>query len=195
MNDQCARAASMMPLWMDHDLAADEQAWLDQHLTTCEECPSLLNHLKAIDGELTHLGRRLAAENPAPPGARAQISARFEQPEAQHNFFRLIPAVATAIAAGITLFSIGIGTPQKHTPPSGRAQNYFIEIPYLPPPSPQESLAVVRMEIRVGTLMSMGYRVAADPEAIVPAEVLVGEDGRAHAVHVLSDVQLTGAGD
>jgi hypothetical protein len=32
----------------------------------------------------------------------------------------------------------------------------------------------------------MGYKVSADPDRVVPAEVLVGEDGRAHAVRLMS---------
>ncbi len=194
MNDECARAAWLMPLLLDRDLAGEDNAWLDRHLAACAECRSLLDRIGAMDGEVTELGRRIAIDHPAPAAARTQIAARIDGLPAQRGILRWIPAVATAIAAAIALFSVGTGTPKKETP-SARTQDYFIEIPYLPPPAPQENLAVVRMEIRVGTLMSMGYRVTADPEALVPAEVLVGEDGRAHAVRVLSDVQLTGTGD
>jgi hypothetical protein len=41
----------------------------------------------------------------------------------------------------------------------------------------------------------MGFRIAADPDSTVIADVLVGEDGRAHAIRVLSSVDMSGAGD
>ena len=82
--------------------------------------------------------------------------------------------------------------PHKKLPPPAASgvQAQFIGIPYLPPLDPRENSAVVRMNIRVAMLIAAGYRVTADPDAIVPADVLVGEDGRAHAVRMLSDIHL-----
>jgi hypothetical protein len=71
----------------------------------------------------------------------------------------------------------------------------FVAIPYLPPLDPRENSTIVRMNIRVASLIAAGYRVAADPDKIVPADVLVGEDGRAHAVRVLSGIEWNGTGD
>ena len=84
----------------------------------------------------------------------------------------------------------------RHTPTIETSeQTGFVEIPYLAPPDPHENTTVVRIQIRVATLIAVGYRVTADPDAIVPADVLVGEDGRAHAVRVPADVGLNGTGD
>ena len=76
-----------------------------------------------------------------------------------------------------------------------RSDAAFIGIPYLPPLDPHENVAIVRMSIRVASLIAVGYRVTADPETIVPADVLVGEDGRAYAVRVLSGIDWNGTGD
>ena len=78
----------------------------------------------------------------------------------------------------------------------GRARRrLLVGIPYLPSLDPRENATIVRMDIQVATLIAAGYSVAAEPGEIVPADVLVGEDGRAHAVRMLSDVELKGKGD
>ena len=109
---------------------------------------------------------------------------------------RWMPAVAAAIAAALVLAAIA---PPRKAPAVNRAGNQidapFVEIPYLPPLDPRENSMIVRMNIRVATLIAVGYRVTADPEEIVPADVLVGEDGRAHAVRVLSGIEWNGTGD
>jgi hypothetical protein len=49
----------------------------------------------------------------------------------------------------------------------------------------------MRMDVSVAALLAVGYKVdAIDPTAIVKADVLVGEDGRAHAVRLLSGLLL-----
>ena len=71
----------------------------------------------------------------------------------------------------------------------------MIAIPYVPPLDPRETATVVRIKVRMATLMAMGYRIAADPDKVVPADVLVGEDGRAHAFRVLSETKSDGKGE
>ncbi len=105
---------------------------------------------------------------------------------------RWIPAAAAVVAATLALVAIA---PHKKPQPVNREQSPFVEIPYLPPLDPRENAAIVRMNIRVAALIAAGYRVAADPDTIVPADVLVGEDGRAHAVRVLADIDWNGRGD
>jgi hypothetical protein len=63
----------------------------------------------------------------------------------------------------------------------------FVPIPYTVPLSPEERTSVVRMEIPVSWLISVGFNVQQlDPGAIVEADVLVSQDGRARAIRVLS---------
>jgi hypothetical protein len=100
--------------------------------------------------------------------------------------------VAGLIAAAVALAVI---RPHPQPPSGNREAPPFIRIPYLPPLDPHENATIVRMNIRVATLIGVGYRITADPDAMVAADVLVGEDGRAHAVRVLADIDLKGTGD
>jgi hypothetical protein len=193
---ECARAHSTLAQFVDDDLAVGEAAWLRVHLEACAECRAALAAFAGIDSELTGWGQRLGLRNPPPPGAREQLAARLAALPARRRATRWMPAasaaVAAAIAAALVLTAIA---PHKKLPAGNRGQAPFIEIPYLPPLDPYENASIVRMNIRVATLIAAGYRVAADPDTIVPADVLVGEDGRAHAVRVLADIDWNGKGD
>jgi hypothetical protein len=103
-----------------------------------------------------------------------------------------LPAAAAAIAAALALILV---VPRPEARPPSRQAAPFFEIPGLPPLDPHENVTIVPMNIQVSTLIAIGYRVADDPEKTVPAEVLVGEDGRAHAVRVLADLNWNGTGD
>jgi predicted anti-sigma-YlaC factor YlaD len=187
----CARAQGLLALNVDGDLGMDDSAWLRRHLADCPECRTALAAFAEIDSELTDWGHKLGWWSPAPVDAREQLASRLRAP-ARNRARRWIPAAAAAIAAGLALLAIL----PKHAPKVETSeQTGFVEIPYLAPPDPHENTTVVRIQIRVATLIAVGYRVTADPDAIVPADVLVGEDGRAHAVRVPADVGLNGTGD
>jgi predicted anti-sigma-YlaC factor YlaD len=189
---ECARAQGLLALHVDGDLGADDSAWLHGHLTDCAKCRAALAAFAEIDSELSGWGERLSWRNPPRGDAREQLVSRLGAPAARRRVTRWIPVAAAAIAAGIAL----LVTLPRHTPPVETSeQTGFVEIPYLAPPDPHENTTVVRIQIRVATLIAVGYRVTADPDAIVPADVLVGEDGRAHAVRVPADVGLNGTGD
>ena len=193
--ESSARAPSdMLSQFVDGDLAAEQSAWLGTHLDTCTECAAALAAFMRIDRELTAWGESLNSRNPPPPGAREQLAAKLALPSATRKATRWMPAAVVAvIAAGLVLAVIA---PHKKPPVVARqAASPFIEIPYLLPLDPHENATIVRMNIRVETLIAAGYRVTADPDTIVPADVLVGEDGRAHAVRVLSGIEWNGTGD
>ena len=189
---ECARAQGLLALHVDGDLGMDDSAWLRGHLTDCPKCRTAMTAFAEIDGELASWGQRLAWRNPLPVDARERLASRLRTPAAGRRAMRWIPVAAAAIAAGLVLLAIL----PRHTPTVETSeQTDFVEIPYLAPPDPHESTTVVRIQIRVATLIAVGYRVTGDPDAIVPADVLVGEDGRAHAVRVPADVGLNGTGD
>jgi len=179
---ECARALGMIARFVDRDLAAAESAWFGEHLEDCAECRAALLAFAEMDCELTAWGKGLGRQNPPAAGAREQLAARVKR---RRNIIWL-PAAIGAVAAAVALVLI-----MPHRTPIDRdgSEGRFVEIPYLPPLDPRENAAVVRMNIRVATLMEAGFRVAADPDKIVPADVLVGEDGRAHAVRLLSDIE------
>ncbi len=63
----------------------------------------------------------------------------------------------------------------------------FIAIPYTMPLEPYEQAAVVRMDVPAMALIAVGLPVeGADPSARVQTDVLVGQDGRARAVRLIS---------
>jgi hypothetical protein len=193
---ECARVQGLLAQFVDDDLAVGEATWLRGHLEACAECRVWLAGFAGIDRELTGWGERLGLRNPPPAGAREQLAARLASLPDRRREIRWMPAAAAAVAAAIAaaLVLTAIAPPKK-LPAGNRGQAPFIEIPYLAPLDPYENASIVRMNIRVATLIAAGYRVAADPDTIVPADVLVGEDGRAHAVRVLGDVDWNGIGD
>jgi hypothetical protein len=70
---------------------------------------------------------------------------------------------------------------------SGEASQPFVTIPYTVPLSPEERTAVVRMEIPVAALIAAGFNVpVSDAGALVEADVLVSQDGRARAIRPLA---------
>jgi hypothetical protein len=183
---ECSRARELMAGFVDGELAAGESEWLGGHLGTCAECRATLAAFAEIDSELTGWGERLESAAPPPPGAREQLAAKLGSRPAGRRAIRW--AAAAAIAAALVA---AVVIPHSKKPVgAGRDPAQFVAIPYLPPLDPRENAAIVRMNIRVATLIAAGYRVAGDPNAVVPADVLVGEDGRAHAVRVLSDIHL-----
>src|SRR5262245_2054786 len=137
---ECARAMEMLPHF-------EESAWLAAHLEGCAECRAAAVRFSEIDRALTGWGERLAAENPARPGAREELAAQLRP----LRKLRWMPAAAAVIAAALAL---AIVAPQKKTPAAG-----FVEIPYVPPLDPRENATIVRMDIRVATLITAGYRV------------------------------------
>lgn len=59
----------------------------------------------------------------------------------------------------------------------------FLPIPYTVPLAPEERATVVNMQVPVAALIAAGFKVAtADPGAVVDADVLVSQDGRARAI-------------
>jgi hypothetical protein len=63
----------------------------------------------------------------------------------------------------------------------------FVEIPYTIPLAPYERASIMRMEMPVAALIAAGLPVrTANTDGRAQADVVVGEDGRAHAVRVIS---------
>jgi anti-sigma factor RsiW len=190
---ECVRARSWFTSWLDGELTQEQSEWLQVHLSGCRECHLCHERFVALDAELTGWGMRVGAENPPPPGQKALLTIGMTEP-APRRTLRWMPAVTLAAAAALLLtVYVEQKKPDARTAASGRESAQFIDIPYLAPLDPRENATIVRMDIQVATLMSLGYRVAADPDEVVPADVLVGEDGRAHAVRVISGIDVDGA--
>lgn len=62
----------------------------------------------------------------------------------------------------------------------------FIELPWTVPLAANEPASVVRMNLAVSALIAAGLSVDADPASAAAADVVVGMDGRARAVRLVS---------
>jgi hypothetical protein len=77
--------------------------------------------------------------------------------------------------------------PQKRRHKPDADPSPFLPIPYTQPLGPGERAEVVRMEMPVAALIAAGFHVAtSDAGAEASADVMIGEDGRARAVRLIS---------
>jgi hypothetical protein len=68
------------------------------------------------------------------------------------------------------------------------AEAPFLEMPYVAPLAPYERVKVVRMDVPVAELTAEGLDVRApDTGASVLVDVVLGQDGRAHAIRLVSN--------
>lgn len=178
MND-CSQTKTLLMLAADGELDAEQAGWLERHVESCAACQLEQARFRELDRDLGAYGDFLERIAPV-------ATPRRKIP----GMVRWIPAMAAALAAMLFL-----GVILVHRLSPGRSnevsEESFVPIPYVLPLDPYESATVMRMEVPVAALIAIGYKVdTADPTAVVSADVLVGEDGRAHAVHVLSGVVL-----
>ena len=84
----------------------------------------------------------------------------------------------------------------RQAPPPGapaaevvtQTEEPFVPIPYVTPLGPYERADVVRVNVPVTALIAAGARVGiASPGGTVQADVIVGQDGRAHAIRLVSN--------
>jgi len=184
----CARALGMLAQFYDGDLLSEEAAWLSGHFDICAACRAARSEFGEMDSQLVSWGEVASLRHPPPPSAREQLASRM-RPSARRVPFWLAPiaaGLAIAFAAGLAVMAV---LQHRQQLAVSRESSSFVEIPYLPPLDPRENTTVVRMNIKVQTLIAAGYKVTAgDPNATVAADVLVGEDGRAQAVCLLPDL-------
>ena len=153
--------------------------------------------MPGMNERLTSAMRRLAEESALqqlPPQVEAALLAEFEREWRRKR--RLPVMIAGAIAASILTFMALEHPPfDQHAAPASPVgielapvaqEAPFVPIPYLAPPAPYERIEVVRMQVPVAALIAAGVPVrTADPGGRVEAEVMIGQDGRAHAVRLV----------
>jgi hypothetical protein len=86
-------------------------------------------------------------------------------------------------AAGGLVFAVAMLVLLGSRPaPRRYAETPFLQIPYAAPLAPYEQTRVMRMDVAMNVLKASGFEVYA-PEmgGCLPIDVLVGQDGRAHA--------------
>lgn len=138
--------------------------------------------------ELQRALSSLAGDVPEPPDLEARLLAEFDGASRfrKPRLHLWIPVLAALLVIAAVMIHRPVPPPLVGSAP-------FLEIPYTAPLAPYERTRIVRMEVPVAALIAAGFDVRApDTGAAVEADVLFGQDGRAHAFRVLSsDVLIT----
>jgi hypothetical protein len=145
--------------WMIGERTADGEA----HVRACAACR----------GEIARVEETFALfRESLPPLAYARGSERGRAVR-----------IAVALAASVLIAALFLqwSAPVRPSAP-------FVAIPYVAPLAPYERTSVVRVNVPVAALVAAGFAVhGADPGATLAADVIVGQDGRAHAVRLISN--------
>jgi len=105
-----------------------------------------------------------------------------------------VPRVEVAAVVSHSVQTVASPVEQRETKHHGRVakpaaepEQPFIAIPYTLPLEPYERADVMRMDVPVAALIAAGLPMSmVDPGASARADVLVGQDGRARAVRLIS---------
>ena len=183
---------SFTPPAQDGDLAG--------HLKNCESCTRFAAQQRRLAEGLSHL----AAEPHAPAlNAKTErmLAAAFEKsvttrrPSWLPSAPRLAFAFASMLCALVFLVTRvhrDEGRTAQVKPPGQMESEEFIAVPYVVQPAPSERTEVVRMQVSLSALRTLGFQVhTAETGGSVTADVLCGQDGRVVAVALLSDSRTT----
>lgn len=153
------------------------------HLEECPQCARFLDEQRGLSAAMAKL-----AGEPAPPAEQfqARVMAQFDKIQPVRKPV-LRWALAGALAASVILGAVWSNRSVPVATPMAEDNAGFVPIPYTVPLSPEEPATVWRMEIPVNRLRAIGYSVrVSDPGAVIEADVLVSQDGRARAIRPLS---------
>jgi hypothetical protein len=151
---------------------------LAAHVDRCKECSRFLDSQIALHSALAMLAAE--ASVPAPDDLESKLLEEFDATYQPRHRRRWLPAASVALAASLATAAL-ILAPHPSEPP-------FLQIPYVVPPAPYERTEVMRMTVPVAALIAAGFEVhVPDVGAAVTADVLVGQDGRAFAIRLISN--------
>jgi hypothetical protein len=192
MNDDCVRARGWLAQWADGELAAVQAGWMERHSEECAACRGARDRFHGFDGRLLCFGETM---RPLAEAAteRVRFLARLDEIRRERRKpLALVPATAALLAAAAVPV-MWLARPAR--PTVATDENGFVAVPYVSPIASYERSSVVSMQIPVANLLAEGYSVAADPSSVVQADVLLGEDGRVHAVRLAANRILRGSGE
>jgi hypothetical protein len=151
--------------------------------------------VSGVSGRLTKAMGRLAEDCAAaepPLEIEVNLLAEFDRTNRRKRFVSWT-VQAGAIAAALLLVGLALRDPQYSAPPQAafdpvlESEQPFIPIPYVAPLAPYERAEIVRMNLPVAALIAAGFTMRTnDPGTQVEADVIVGQDGRARAVRLVS---------
>jgi hypothetical protein len=141
--------------------------------------------MNRLDDAMSLLAAELA-ETGAPPEIESAVLAEFDR---AHRRNRVRYWIAAAGAIATLTAGVWMARHRSAAPPEVQVQleQPFVPIPYVLPPAPYERVEVVRMKLPVAALIAAGFRMqTADLGVEAEADVIVGQDGRARAVRLIS---------
>jgi hypothetical protein len=172
MNCRECRAASVEFARTGDPLSPD----VERHLAACAACALFFESQRNLSIAFAELAREPAAS--VPQELEAQVLSAFDRAN-RARWWPAAAALAASLIGGLMLL--------RAPAPQPRAAQPFIEIPYVAPLAPYERTEILRMEVPVAALIAAGFKVhAVDTGAVLQADVLFGQDRRAHAIRLVS---------
>lgn len=162
--------------WMAGERTLEQET----HLRECPTCAAEVDALARTFALFRESGQRwsdhLYTARPVPA-----------MPARRLGWLGLVAMVAIVAACmGVCLMLL---SPSARPRKTAEAELPFVEMPYVAPLAPYERTEIVRMDVTVASLEAAGLEVnVPDTGATVLADVLLGQDGRAHAIRLVSEV-------
>jgi hypothetical protein len=159
-----------------------------RHAAACPACGSILQHQRALSERLHNLARQSETLQ-ASPHVEAAVLAGFRsrQRARRHTeaarWLNLAAALALIVSASIFLMRTRIPGPAAATPASVEDLRGFLPVPYRG--APIERGYIVRVNMPRTALVTLGMPLAAGTPETVQADLLLADDGTAHAVRLV----------
>jgi len=159
--------------WMAGERTAEQES----HLRECPSCAAEVETLERTFGFFRESGRRWSEH------WRTERSVPAA-PRRRPGWLGLAATTAACAAVGLMLLP-----PAARPRKTAEVEAPFVEMPYVAPLAPYERTEIVRMDVTVASLEAAGLEVhVPDTGATVLADILLGQDGRAHAIRLVSQV-------
>ena len=164
-------------------MAGERRPEAERHVTECAECARQIAAMQQTFAMFRDSGKRwsedLYRETQVKPVGRAWL------------WRGLVASAACAVFCLVLLR----GTPSGGHAPADLSvppENSFMAIPYVAPLAPYERVSVVRQEVPVAALAAAGLEIhVPDTGVSVLADLVVGQDGRAHAIRLISNRSIS----
>jgi hypothetical protein len=178
-------SSEQMSRWMIGERTSEE----DRHARECPRCSAELDRQERALLLFRDSGRRwsdhwyFAASQNGPQYAQGGVGQRSRP----WDKLSVVGALAACVFLGALLIHRAAPLSEPAEAPYRISAEPFVQIPYVAPLAPYERTEVMRMDVPVAALIAAGFEVhVADPAAIIRADVLVGQDGRPHAIRLIS---------
>jgi hypothetical protein len=158
-------------------VSGERLAETERHLRECQQCAAELDETQKAFALFRESGRQWSdhwyRETPA---------------SAQPAGLRFAGAMAAGAATCVVMCAFLLFPVPARQKATADAEAPFLEMPYVAPLAPYERAEVVRMDVSVAELTAAGLDVRVpDTGATVLADVVLGQDGRAHAIRLVSN--------